>query len=82
MCGLKSGRIHVIDSALGEIVKKMEGHAASVNAWYTEDDRVWSCGGDGKVKCWDLSTGNCIAYILLGESDGDADDLQDCVPGM
>jgi len=61
VCGLKSGRINVIDSALGEIVKKMEGHAASVNAWFTEDDKVWSCGGDGKLKCWDPITGNCVA---------------------
>jgi len=62
VCGLKSGRINVIESALGEIVRKMDGHAASVNACFTDgDNNFWSCGGDGKVKCWDPTTGNCLA---------------------
>jgi WD40 repeat protein len=58
---LKCGRIYVIESASGEIVRKVEGHAASVNGWCTDEERAWSCGGDGKVKCWDSRTGNCVA---------------------
>jgi len=61
LCGLKSGRIYVIEPASGEIVRKVEGHAASVNGWCTDEERAWSCGSDGKVKCWDSRTGNCVA---------------------
>jgi WD40 repeat protein len=61
LCGLKSGRIYVIEPASGEIVRKVEGHAASVNGWCTDEERAWSCGGDGKVKCWDSRTGNCVS---------------------
>ena len=61
VCGLKSGGIYVVEPASGEIVLKVEGHAASVNGWYVDEERAWSCGGDGKVKCWDLRTGNCVA---------------------
>lgn len=61
--GLTSGRIYIVEQALGEIVKTLEGHTASVRGWSTEDDRGWSCGGDGKIKCWEPRTGNCLLYF-------------------
>ena len=60
VCGLTSGWIYVIEQASGDIVRKMEGHTAAVNSWSTDEDRGWSCGGDGKIKGWDVRTGSCV----------------------
>ena len=62
VCGLISGKIHVMEQASGEIVRSLEGHTAAVTAWSVDDDKGWSCGGDGKIKCWDPRTGSCLAY--------------------
>lgn len=62
VCGLKSGRICVIEQASGEIAKTLEGHGAGVNGWVVDEEGGWSCAADGKVKCWDTRTGNCLRY--------------------
>lgn len=59
VCGLTSGRIYIIEQASGEIVKTLEGHTASVSSWVVDEDKGWSCGGDGKIKSWDPRTGSC-----------------------
>jgi WD40 repeat protein len=65
ICGLKSGKIYIIEQATGEIVRSLEGHTAAVNDWSVDQDRGWSCGGDGKIKCWDPKTGSCLTYKIL-----------------
>lgn len=63
VCGVTSGQIYVIEQASGEIVRTLEGHTARVNSWSVGEDKGWSCGGDGKVKGWDLRTGNCLVSV-------------------
>lgn len=66
--GMTSGRIYIVEQALGEIVKTLDGHTASVRGWSTEEDRGWSCGGDGKIKCWEPRTGNCLLYFTSSKT--------------
>lgn len=62
--GVKTGRIYIIEQGSGEITRTLEGHTAPVRAWTPHEDfRGWSCGGDGKLKCWDIQTGSCLTYI-------------------
>lgn len=65
VCGLSSGKIYVIEQASGEILRSLEGHSAGVNGWSVDEEKGWSCGGDGKIKCWDPRTGSCLVYVLL-----------------
>jgi WD40 repeat protein len=60
--GLKSGGIHVIDQAVGEIVTTLDGHAAEIKGWSRLEDKGWSCALDGKIKSWDIRTGSCLLY--------------------
>lgn len=66
--GLKSGRIYVIDQAIGEIVKSLEGHTAQVKGWSTFEEKGWSCATDGKIKAWDIRTASCLEYKSLPNS--------------
>jgi len=76
VCGLTSGRIYVVEQASGEIVRTLEGHTAAVTDWSVDQERGWSCAGDGLIKCWDPQTGSCLMwppqFYLIA-------DLQDCV---
>jgi WD40 repeat protein len=65
VCGVMSGRIYVIEQASGEIVRTLEGHTAGVNSWSMSEDKGWSCGGDGKIKGWDLLKGSCLVYVVF-----------------
>jgi len=67
--GLTSGRIYVIEQAIGEIVKTLEGHTAQVKGWCTHEEKGWSCAADGKIKCWDTRTGSCLSYNLFPGGD-------------
>ena len=60
VCGLMSGKIYVIEQASGEIVRSLEGHTAGVSDWSVDEEKGWSCGGDGKIKGWDPRTGSCL----------------------
>lgn len=61
--GMSSGRIYIIEQASGEILRTLEGHTAPVHGWTVDEDRGWSCGGDGKLVCWDVQTGSCLRYV-------------------
>jgi WD40 repeat protein len=63
--GMTSGKIYIVEQTLGEISRTLEGHSAPVLAWTVDEDRGWSCGGDGKIKCWDVRTGSCLLYGLF-----------------
>jgi len=62
ICGLKSGRILVIEQASGEIVRTLEGHSADVFGWVMHEEGGWSCAADGKVRCWDPRSAACLTY--------------------
>ena len=64
VCGLKSGRIIVIEQASGEIVRTLEGHSAGVNGWAPDEHghEGWSCAEDGTIRAWDVRSGECSTY--------------------
>jgi WD40 repeat protein len=66
--GLSSGRIYIVEEAMGEIVKTLEGHTAAVSSWANDGEKGWTCGNDSKLRLWDLQTDTCLQYIsfLLG----------------
>jgi WD40 repeat protein len=60
---MSSGRIYIIEQASGVIMRTLEGHTAPVRGWTVDENRGWSCGGDGKLVCWDVQTGSCLRYV-------------------
>jgi WD40 repeat protein len=67
VCGLESGKIVVIEQASGEVVRTLEGHSAAVNGWAADEQgrESWSCANDGKVRAWDIRTGQGSTYLSL-----------------
>jgi WD40 repeat protein len=67
VCGLESGKIVVIEQASGEVVRTLEGHSAAVNGWAADEQgrESWSCADDGKVRAWDIRTGQGSTYLSL-----------------
>jgi len=61
--GLSSGRIYVVEEAMGEIVKTLEGHTAAVSSWAADGEKGWTCGSDSKLRLWDLQADTCLQYV-------------------
>ena len=58
--GLTNGQIYLVEQASGEIVKTFNAHTARVRDWTVDGQKAWTCGDDGKIKCWDPRTGSCL----------------------
>ncbi|GAB1607289.1 cilia- and flagella-associated protein 57-like [Argonauta hians] len=59
--------IHVYSSITFERIANLKGHNGRVRstAWYLDDNNLISCGLDGAVYDWELSTGKRIGQCVL-----------------
>jgi len=50
-------KIHLWDTSNGQLIKSLSGHQGGVrDLLVTEDDILYSCGADGKIRRWNLDT--------------------------
>jgi WD40 repeat protein len=66
--GRKSGLVEIVDLASKKIVASLTGHADSVLALAPMPDgvRLWSGGGDRRIKLWDLASATSRQDLLVG----------------
>lgn len=63
--GEESGKIKVFDLATGQVVKKLEGHAATVRglAFSADNSKLVSASHDKTFRVWNLADGQQIASV-------------------
>jgi WD40 repeat protein len=53
-----------------KLAKTLAGHAREVTGLALENDLLWSCGTEGSIRIWNLTTGEC-QYVITRETKAD-----------
>lgn len=69
-CGLQDGRILCWDVVGAFVLREMKGHGPDGGVRdliiHAPSNSLFSCGDDGRVKFWALSTGSCVRAVHIG----------------
>jgi WD40 repeat protein len=67
-------RTIAVHDAVGNCIHQLKGHESFIESfdWSRDSTKIRSCGADGTVRTWDISTGACASVELGNGQDMDA----------